>query len=450
MNILENPASWERVLIFAPHPDDESLGAGGLVQRAVHADAKVRVVFLTNGDNNPWPQRVIERRWKIQSKERVRWGERRQKEALAALGVLGVPADCVRFLNLPDQGVTALLLSGDEVLPTRISREIAEFKPKVLITPALTDIHRDHNAFAVLLQLAINRQTGEELQFTECNFVIHRKRDGSMPGAEFQLRLSSDEQETKRRAIRCHATQMKLSSRRFLKFARVTETFAIRPEPVERDETHPVKAARVDAENLRLELARGSIPSGIFGKRILYVIADGMIGGPLHRSMTLPARSALINVMDSASGAIVTQGAFRNSGGTNEVSIPLSALAGARRIFVKLENRFRFYDAAGWREIVLKESADENLSTLVFPAMVPPRVCCVFPCYNVSQTCGEVLRRVADRVDHVIAVNDGSTDGTESLLRAVAAESDGRIQVISYPDNRGKGVALLEGFRLAL
>ena len=450
MNILQNPAAWERVLMFAPHPDDESLGAGGLLQFAARAGAKVRVVFLTNGDNNPWPQRVIERRWRIQDEERTRWGERRRQEAIAALAVLGISSDGARFLNIPDQGVTDLLLTGDETLPARIATEIAEFKPKLLIAPALTDIHRDHNAFAVLLQFAINRLSAEQRRFAEFNFVIHRNRNGFAPRAEFELRLSSVEQERKRQAISCHATQMKLSSRRFLKFAKETEHFTIRPQPAERDDHHPVRSVRIDGENLRLELTRGSIPSGIFGKRILHIIANDVLESPLHRSITLPARPAIINVMDSSSGAIVTQASFQKKRGRNEVLIPLAAFSSARRMFVKLENRFRFYDAAGWREILLPTSANKLPSSNTFPTPVAPRVCCVFPCYNVAASCGEVLRRVAGLVDQVIAVNDGSTDGTEAVLNAIANEGNGRIRVLSYPANRGKGVALMEGFRLAL
>src|SRR5512143_3590489 len=39
-----------RLMVFAPHPDDETLGAGGLIQRVLATGGKVRVVFVTNGD----------------------------------------------------------------------------------------------------------------------------------------------------------------------------------------------------------------------------------------------------------------------------------------------------------------------------------------------------------------------------------------------------------------
>ncbi len=61
--------SRSRLLLFAPHPDDESLGCSILLQRAVRARAMIRVVYVTDGDDNPWPQRVLERKWRLNDNE---------------------------------------------------------------------------------------------------------------------------------------------------------------------------------------------------------------------------------------------------------------------------------------------------------------------------------------------------------------------------------------------
>ena len=42
--------STRRVIIVAPHPDDEVLGAGGLIQAALSRDISVEVVAVTDGD----------------------------------------------------------------------------------------------------------------------------------------------------------------------------------------------------------------------------------------------------------------------------------------------------------------------------------------------------------------------------------------------------------------
>src|SRR5438105_12356391 len=99
-------------MLIAAHPDDESLACSVVLQRAVHAGAAVRVIYATDGENNPWPQRVIERKWRLHETDRERWGKLRRQEALAALDVLGVNASDVSFLGWPDQKLTELLMSG--------------------------------------------------------------------------------------------------------------------------------------------------------------------------------------------------------------------------------------------------------------------------------------------------------------------------------------------------
>src|SRR2546430_3755034 len=103
--------SKSRLMLIAPHPDDEALACSVILQRAVRAGAAVHVLYATDGEDNPWPQRVVERRWRLKAADRKRWGKLRRVEALAALGTLGVrPADA-RFLGLPDQRLTDLLIT---------------------------------------------------------------------------------------------------------------------------------------------------------------------------------------------------------------------------------------------------------------------------------------------------------------------------------------------------
>ena len=89
-----------RILIFAPHPDDEALATAGVLQRAAASGATLRIVFATNGENNPWPHRVLERRWKIKPADRLRWAARRVDEAL--LGRVAAS------MGEPDRAITAL------------------------------------------------------------------------------------------------------------------------------------------------------------------------------------------------------------------------------------------------------------------------------------------------------------------------------------------------------
>jgi glycosyltransferase involved in cell wall biosynthesis len=68
----------------------------------------------------------------------------------------------------------------------------------------------------------------------------------------------------------------------------------------------------------------------------------------------------------------------------------------------------------------------------------------VVPCYDVGDRVLPVLDELAGMLDHVIIVDDGSTDGLDKRI-------DGRSErVIVFPENQGKGHALMAGFREAL
>src|ERR1700675_4910370 len=134
----------DKVLVVAPHPDDESLGTGGLLQRIFAQNIPLRIVFATDGENNPWAQRYWERRWRIGPDERVRWGQRRRGEALDALRTLGGKPDCARFLSLPDLGTTHLLLQGAPDLSVLIAEEIRDWAPTMALFQTGQDAHPDH------------------------------------------------------------------------------------------------------------------------------------------------------------------------------------------------------------------------------------------------------------------------------------------------------------------
>ena len=65
-----------RLLMVAPHPDDETIATGLLIQQVLAAGGEVRILLLTAGDNNPWPQRWLERRVWIGAADRQRCDSR--------------------------------------------------------------------------------------------------------------------------------------------------------------------------------------------------------------------------------------------------------------------------------------------------------------------------------------------------------------------------------------
>ncbi len=84
------------LLVVAPHPDDESLGVGGLIATARAAGADVRLAVLSDGVGSH-PNSVSH------LPERLR--DLREAETRAAAAVLGLAEEAVTFLRLPDRAV---------------------------------------------------------------------------------------------------------------------------------------------------------------------------------------------------------------------------------------------------------------------------------------------------------------------------------------------------------
>jgi LmbE family N-acetylglucosaminyl deacetylase len=214
-------ASGDRLLVFAPHPDDETLATGELIQSALASGAAVRVVFATDGDNNPWPQRWLERRWSIGAAERARWGTRRRDEAGEALTRLGI--DCrtgVRFLGWPDQGLTEALLRDDDAIDL-LGQEICTFAPTHVAMPALADRHPDHSALRVMLELALLRSGSTSLRL---GYVVHGTRSAA---ARRCVPADAGRQTRKQYALQAYVSQMSLSGRRLSTLAEQAEEFEI-------------------------------------------------------------------------------------------------------------------------------------------------------------------------------------------------------------------------------
>lgn len=73
------------------------------------------------------------------------------------------------------------------------------------------------------------------------------------------------------------------------------------------------------------------------------------------------------------------------------------------------------------------------------------KICVVIPTYNNEKTLKRVIDGVLEYTGNIIAVNDGSTDSTPQILKNYP-----QIDIISLPENKGKGNALKTGFRKAI
>jgi LmbE family N-acetylglucosaminyl deacetylase len=127
----------ERVLVIAPHPDDESIGCGGAICLHRERADPVRVVFLTSGERG------------IEGMPPDEVTALREAEAAQALGVLGV--DRMDFLRLPDLGLADHLAPG----ATALRRVLVADPPGLVYLPHPEDAHPDHAAALPLVRAAL-------------------------------------------------------------------------------------------------------------------------------------------------------------------------------------------------------------------------------------------------------------------------------------------------------
>lgn len=102
---IETPQKDEKVIVFAPHCDDEVLGAGGLIARSIKNGASVKLVLMTNGDGHRYSTVEDFRKIYPTPEDYINSGYNRQKESLNALEKLGVNKEDVIFLGFPDHGL---------------------------------------------------------------------------------------------------------------------------------------------------------------------------------------------------------------------------------------------------------------------------------------------------------------------------------------------------------
>jgi LmbE family N-acetylglucosaminyl deacetylase len=118
------PANGQRVLVFSPHPDDETIGIGGYIAQSIRNGADVRIVLVTNGN--------------YRHQEAIRYAEFKK-----ATGILGVPETSLVFLNFSDHSLRTI---NQTVLEAVLRIQIDQFHPDIIIYPHPKDYNPDHAA----------------------------------------------------------------------------------------------------------------------------------------------------------------------------------------------------------------------------------------------------------------------------------------------------------------
>lgn len=189
--VLDRLTVWEPldapVIVLAPHPDDETLAAGGFIAAQCARGMDLTVIAATDGEN------AYERNQGL--------AETRREEQVCALARLGVPEQKVIRLGLVDSGVT-----GQE------EELIARLRPLItgrtqIIAPWAGDFHPDHEACGRAASV-VARESGAVL-ISYFFWTWHRGSVKSLEGLRLRkFPLTGEVMTAKREALACHASQL--------------------------------------------------------------------------------------------------------------------------------------------------------------------------------------------------------------------------------------------------
>lgn len=137
-----SPVPSGRVLVLAPHPDDEVFGCGGAIMQHLAQGDEVTVIILTDG------HAAIEH---ADSASMAQYIETRRQESRAAAAILGYQR--LEFWDFPDRE-----LPCDETLIQRLQHVIEQYCVDHVYAPSPFEVHPDHYALASATITALVRQ----------------------------------------------------------------------------------------------------------------------------------------------------------------------------------------------------------------------------------------------------------------------------------------------------
>lgn len=247
-NLIEFPEikASDRILILAPHIDDEIISSAGIIQQANQTGSKILIVYATNGDNPPYAlvRKLLKPNWFVS------FGKKRMAEARKATAVLGLKKENLIFLGYPDNGLEQMFnrsipyTSGStrlnynpyqgtysgydgyrqkqqytrDNLINDLSEITNNFKPTLVIIPHSKDKHPDHMSLFYYWKKVVVKDKIHSGQYA---YLIHfksfpRKKGLLQPPKELALKrnwhsfnLSLDQEEKKMEAVMQNASQFK-------------------------------------------------------------------------------------------------------------------------------------------------------------------------------------------------------------------------------------------------
>jgi glycosyltransferase involved in cell wall biosynthesis/LmbE family N-acetylglucosaminyl deacetylase len=169
----------ERILVFAPHPDDEIIGCGGYLALKRAEGAIIRVIVVSDGAMGFPPFCPAE-------------SGLRQSESCSGLTELQI--DDVRFWNYADGAIPL----GGEIIAT-YAQAVADFRPNQILLPAPGESHPDHRRVTRGIIRALEGRWMGELWFYETTMPM------PVPNRYIDIATTIDD---KLRALEAHQSQL--------------------------------------------------------------------------------------------------------------------------------------------------------------------------------------------------------------------------------------------------
>ena len=188
----------EPFVILSPHPDDETLGAGGLIRQARAKGQHVEVIVLTDGAGSHTQSIEYPTSRLIQV---------RRQEVADAATILGMPADYLHHLDLPDAHMP---ISGPvfEKAVQFVRSLVERIGAKTLFVTWHHDPHCDHKAAAAVAQATKRKLPTLKLwAYPIWGWHLNPAEDVGAAPEGFRLDIVH-EADDKRRAIAAHQSQM--------------------------------------------------------------------------------------------------------------------------------------------------------------------------------------------------------------------------------------------------
>jgi LmbE family N-acetylglucosaminyl deacetylase len=184
------------VLILAPHPDDESLGCGGLIAACCEAGMPPFVLFLTDGTGSH-PRSLS------YPPERLR--ATREMEAHHAIAALGLRRDRTAFLGLQDTATPHAGVVFDRAVGAIVELATA-MDCSAIAAPWQHDPHCDHLAAHRMAQAAARALHLRHIAYPVWGWTLpgDDELDAVVVGGRLDIRQHLP---AKRRAIAAHASQ---------------------------------------------------------------------------------------------------------------------------------------------------------------------------------------------------------------------------------------------------